>query len=216
MGNKKALFVWGGWDGHEPQQTAALFASLLEGEGFDVTVSDSLDSYLEADKMATYDLIVQCVTMSTITAEQQNGLLETIEAGCGFAGWHGGAGDAFRDAVNYQFMVGGQWVAHPGDIIDYRVEITEPDDPIVAGLNNFAMHSEQYYMHVDPAVEVLATTTFSGDVCPWIAGNVVPVVWKKRWGSGRVFYCSLGHVTSDFDVPEAREIVRRGMVWAAR
>jgi type 1 glutamine amidotransferase len=113
-------------------------------------------------------------------------------------------------------MVGGQWVAHPGNIIDYTVQITNRDDPITAGLDDFSMHSEQYYLHVDPSNEVLATTTFSGEYAPWIDGCVMPVVWKRRWGEGRVFYCSLGHVVADFDVPEARELVRRGIHWATR
>ncbi|HEY7908654.1 MAG TPA: ThuA domain-containing protein, partial [Thermomicrobiales bacterium] len=124
--------------------------------------------------------------------------------------------DSFRDSVEYQFMVGGQWVAHPGNIIDYTVNITNHDDPITAGLDDFAMHSEQYYLHVDPANEVLATTTFGGDILPWVAGTVMPVVWKRRWGAGRVFYSSLGHVAKDFDVSEARIIVERGMLWASR
>jgi type 1 glutamine amidotransferase len=193
-----------------------LFAPILEREGFRVTVSDSLDTYRDADLMRSQDLIVQVYTMSTITGEQERGLLETVKAGTGFAGWHGGMGDAFRNNPEYQFMSGGQWVAHPGNIIDYTVQIARPEDPIVAGLGDFKMHSEQYYMHTDPSNEVLATTTFSGEYCDWIAGTVMPVVWKRRWGRGRVFYCSLGHVRADFEVPEAREIVRRGMLWAAR
>jgi type 1 glutamine amidotransferase len=124
--------------------------------------------------------------------------------------------DSFRDSIDYQFMVGGQWVAHPGNIIDYTVRITDHEDPITRGLEDFAMHSEQYYMHVDPSNEVLATTTFSGEHVPWISGNTIPVVWKRRWGEGRVFYSSLGHVAKDFDVPEAKTLVERGMLWASR
>ncbi|HZC82789.1 MAG TPA: ThuA domain-containing protein, partial [Rubrobacter sp.] len=127
-----------------------------------------------------------------------------------------GMADSFRHSINYQFMVGGQWVAHPGKIIAYQVNIIDHEDPITSGLEEFQMHSEQYYMHVDPSNEVLATTTFSGEHIPWIEGNVVPVVWKRQWGEGRVFYCSLGHVAKDFDVPEAKEIVKRGMLWASR
>ncbi len=218
--SKKALFVWGGWEGHEPKQCVDLFVPILEAEGFEVTISDTLDTYLETEFMQSQDLIVQVYTMSTITNEQERGLLETIKAGTGFAGWHGGMADAFRNNPEYQFMVGGQWVAHPGNIIDYTVNISSSDpsssDPIVAGLQDFVMHSEQYYMHVDPGNEVLATTTFNGEHCEWITGTVMPVVWKRRWCAGRVFYSSLGHVHSDFDVFEAREIMRRGMLWAAR
>lgn len=213
---KRSLMVWGGWAGHEPKQCVDIFAPLIEEAGFAVEIETSLDVYTDTDRMATYDIITQVFTMSTITPEQEKGLLDTVEAGTGFAGWHGGMADAFRQNPTYQFMVGGQWVAHPGNIIDYTVNIINHDDPITAGLNDFQMHSEQYLLHVDPSNEVLATTTFSGEYTPWIDGTVMPVVWKRRWGKGKIFYSSLGHVAKDFDVPEAREIVRRGILWAAR
>lgn len=215
---KTALFVYGGWEGHQPRQSAELFAAILRGDGFQVELSDTLDTYLDTEKMRALSLVVPTWTMGTITREQERGLLDAIASGVGVAGWHGTMGDSFRNATEYQFMVGGQWVAHPGNIIEYSVHITNHDDPITAGLSDFTMHSEQYYMHVDPSNEVLATTTFSGahGGVPWVAGTVIPVVWKRRWGQGRVFYSSLGHVTADFEVPEAREIMRRGMHWASR
>lgn len=213
---KSALIVWGGWAGHEPRQCAELFAPILREADYEVEVSDTLDSYLDTAKLAALDLIVPIWTQGTITPEQERGLLDAVEGGVGIAGWHGGMGDSFRNNIRYQFMVGGQWVAHPGNIIDYRVAITNHDDPITAGLGDFAMHSEQYYLHVDPSNEVLATTTFDGSHTPWIAGTTMPVVWKRRWGAGKVFYSSLGHVATDFDVPEAREITRRGMLWASK
>jgi type 1 glutamine amidotransferase len=213
---KSALVVWGGWEGHQPKETAGLFAGILEGEGYAVEVSNNLDVYLDAEKLSALNLIVPVVTMSTITSEQEKGLLNAVRSGVGLGGWHGGMADSFRNNTEYQFMVGGQWVAHPGNIIDYRVNITNHTDPITAGINDFAMHSEQYYLHVDPANEVLATTTFTGEHAAWIEGAVVPVVWKKMYGAGKVFYCSLGHQLVDFDVPEAREITKRGLLWAAR
>ena len=208
--------VWGGWEGHEPEKCVNVFAPFLREQGFEVEISNTLDSYLDADKMKSLSLVVPMWTMGTITNEQQNGLLEAVKSGVGIGGWHGGMGDSFRNNTEYQFMVGGQWVAHPGNIIDYTVNITNHDDPITAGLKDFTMHSEQYYLHTDPSNEVLATTTFSGVAAPWIKGAVMPVVWKRVWGEGRVFYCALGHVAADFDVPEAKEIVQRGLLWAAR
>ena len=125
-------------------------------------------------------------------------------------------GDSFRAAVDYQFMVGGQWVAHPGNIIDYEVNITRPDDPVMAGITDFPYRSEQYYMHVDPSNEVLAETTFSGEHAYWIEGTRMPVVWKRMYGKGRIFYSALGHVAAEFDVPEMKTILQRGLVWAKR
>jgi uncharacterized protein len=213
---KAALFVCGGWEGHEPEKGADIFAPFLRREGYEVEISRTLDSYLDEEKMMSLDLVVQAWSMGEITDEQERGLLEAIQSGVGLAGWHGGLADSFRDNPDYQFMVGGQFVAHPGGIVEYRVEIVDSEDPITAGLQDFRLRSEQYYVHVDPHNEVLATTTFGGDHVPWIGGATVPVVWKKRWGAGKVFYCSLGHVAADFEVPEARKIVERGMLWASR
>jgi len=213
---RKALMVWGGWDGHEPKQCVDIFAPLLQEQGFEVRISDTLEVYAEEEYMKSLSLVVPVWTMGTISRAQEQGLLSAIESGVGLAGWHGGMGDSFRNSCDYQFMVGGQWVVHPGGVIDYRVNITNHTDPITKGVGDFDMHSEQYYMHVDPSNEVLATTTFRGDHCPWIDGVVMPVVWKRPYGKGRVFYSSLGHVAADFEVPEAREMAKRGMLWAAR
>ena len=213
----EVFITWGGWKGHEPEQTAAICADLLRDEGHRVTVADSLDALGDEDFMAGIDLVVPVWTMSRIGMDQEAGLLDAIRNGTGCAGWHGGMGDSFRNNVEYQFMVGGQFICHPGGIIDYDVQIAS-DDPIVAGLGDFRMRSEQYFMHVDPSNEVLATTTFQGEHwgIDWVKGVTMPVAWKKRYGAGKVFYSSLGHVAADFDVPEAKEIMRRGCLWAMR
>ena len=215
---KSALVVWGGWDGHEPKQCKDIFAPWLKEQGFDVEVSDTLDSYLDTEKMMKLSLVVPLWTMGEITSEQGKGLLDAVKSGVGIAGWHGGMCDSFRNHTEYQFMTGGQWVVQPGGIVEHEVNIVSHDDPITKGLKDFKMTSEQYYMHTDPGNEVLATTTFSGehDGIDWIKGTVMPVVWKRMYGKGKVFYSSAGHVAKDFDVSEARTIAERGMLWAAR
>lgn len=215
LDGKKAVFVHGGWKGHDPEPCRDLYVPWMRESGCEVTVSDTLDIYTDKQLMDSLDLIVQVWTMGKIEKEQEKGLLAAVKRGVGIAGWHGGLGDSFRQNVAYQFMVGGQWVAHPGGVIDYEVNITDHNDQITAGLEDFQMHSEQYYMHVDPAVKVLATTTFNSDHAFWIDGSVMPVVWKKVYGKGRVFYSSLGHKAVDFEVPEALEITKRGIRWAS-
>ncbi|MBU1335356.1 MAG: ThuA domain-containing protein [Alphaproteobacteria bacterium] len=212
---REALIVWGGWSGHEPEQCARIYKSWLEEDGFKVYVEDTTEAFADPS-IHDLSLIVPIFTMSKIEKEEVSNLTKAVENGVGLAGHHGGMADAFRDAVDYQFMVGGQWVAHPGNIIDYRVDITRPDDPITAGVSSFPYRSEQYYMHVDPSNEVLATTTFTGEHASWIDGVTMPVVWKRKHGKGRVFYSSLGHVSSEFAVPEMATMLRRGVNWAAR
>lgn len=215
MSVRSALIFWGGWEGHEPEACAAVVAEMLRAEGFEADVAHGTDVLAEGD-LGRYDLIVPLITQVEVDKAGLQSLIAAIEAGTGLGGFHGGMADAFRNEPAYQFMVGGQWVAHPGNIIDYRVEITRPDDPVVAGVGDFDYRSEQYFMHVDPGIEVLATTTFTGEHAPWTKGVVMPVVWKHRYGQGRVFYSSLGHVAAEFDVPQMREILRRGLLWAAR
>ncbi len=212
---KRILIVWGGMEFHEPRQTSERFAKALSARGYEVHVTDQLSKLDDAEGLAAFDLIVINMTMGEIADQQEANLLAAIRAGTGLAGWHGGLADTFRNRPNYQYAVGGQWVAHPGDILDYQVHITQ-DHEITEGIADFMMRSEQYYMHVDPAVNVLATTTFGGEHDSWIDGVVMPVAWTKMYGNGRVFYCSLGHVDADFNVPEATRLVEQGLIWAMR
>lgn len=212
---RKALIAWGGWDGHEPEQGAAIIRDFLTEDGFDVAVEQGTEPFADAG-LGRFDLIVPILTMTTIEKDELKNLTAAVRNGTGLGGYHGGMGDAFRQEPEYQFMCGGQWVAHPGDIIDYHVDVVAPKDPIMEGISRFPYRSEQYYMHVDPSNEVLATTTFTGEHAWWIDGVTMPVVWKRRYGEGRVFFSSLGHVASEFAVPEMKTILRRGLNWAAR
>jgi uncharacterized protein len=215
MAKKTALIVWGGWEGHTPEQSAAVVRGMLERNGFDVRVENSTTAYADP-AIHDLNLIVPMITMSTIGKEECENLCAAVRGGVGLGGFHGTMCDSFRNETEYQFMTGGQWVSHPGNIIDYRVNITKPDDALVKGVGDFDYHSEQYYMHVDPANEVLATTTFTGEHCAWAKGVGMPVVWKKIYGQGRVFYSALGHMADEFKVPQMATIVERGLIWAAR
>lgn len=217
---KKALIVQGGWEGHQPKEVSRIFAGILEEEGFEAEISDTLDSFLDEEKLLGLNLIIPVWTMGEITGEQLQPVLRAVESGVGLAGCHGGMCDAFRSSVEWQFMTGSQWVAHPfGDGVKYEVNmVASSSSAIVEGLKDFKVTSEQYYIHVDPAVQVLATTTFALSDGPHSANGVirVPVVYTKRWGQGRVFYNSLGHSADIFEIPEAKELMRRGFRWAAK
>jgi uncharacterized protein len=216
---KKVLIFQGGWDGHEPKLTSKRFAALLENEGYQVKISDNLDCLANVEELMELDLIVACWTMGEINREYTKNISKAVGAGVGLAGCHGGMCDSFRNDVEWQFMTGGQWVSHPGgDGINYMVNVVRGSSPITEGIEDFPICSEHYYLHVDPAIEVLATTRFP--VVPYyhMSNKAVdmPVAWTKYWGNGRVFYNSLGHHDDVFqNSPSAQEIMRRGMLWAA-
>jgi type 1 glutamine amidotransferase len=216
---KKVLIFQGGWDGHEPKLTSKRFAALLENEGYQVKISDNLDCLANVEELMELDLIVACWTMGEINREYTKNISKAVGTGVGLAGCHGGMCDSFRNDVEWQFMTGGQWVSHPGgDGINYMVNVVRGSSPITEGIEDFPICSEHYYLHVDPAIEVLATTRFP--VVPYyhMSNKAVdmPVAWTKYWGNGRVFYNSLGHHDDVFqNSPSAQEIMRRGMLWAA-
>ena len=216
---KKALIVWGGWEGHEPGPIAGIFGDLLRREGFEADLSDTLDSFADIEKLAAYSLIVPAWTMGEIKGEYVANVMNTVENGAGIAGCHGGMCDAFRGSTEWQFLTGAQWVAHPGnDGTPYRVNIKKgASSPIIRGIDDFTVASEQYYIHIDPCVNVLATTRFPVADGPHAANGCVdvPVVFTKLWGKGRVFYSSLGHAAGVFDVYEAKRLMRNGFLWAA-
>ncbi len=214
---RKVLFTFGGWPGHEPEKFRDYMVSWLKDEGAEVLVYDNIEPYTDKTLMDSIDLVMQIMTISQMKPAQEKGLLDAIRNnGTAMAGWHGGMCDAFRNNPEYQYMTGGQWVAHPGGVIDYTVKIVDHKDEVTKGLNGFAMHSEQYYMHVDPNVKVLATTQFNGAINSWIDGAVMPVTWKKMYGKGRIFYTSLGHNLDHITkVPDAMEMLKRGTRWAS-
>lgn len=216
---KKALIVQGGWEGHEPFQVGDHFKGILENNNFKVTMSDTLDAFLD-ENLKDFDLIVPIWTMGEITNEQFEGINQAIQSGVGLAGCHGGMCDAFRQNTEWEFMTGGTWVSHPGgDGTEHWINFKKSaSDPMIEGLEDFTVSTEQYYLHVDPVVNVLATTRFPTAGGPHASNGVVdvPAIWTKKWGKGRVFYTSLGHVAEIAKLPVVTTIMERGFNWAVR
>lgn len=220
---KNIIYVYGGWEGHKPKESLDLFVPKLRAEGANVMVFDNLSVYTNEKIMSQTDLIIQIWTMGKITDEQFKGLEKAVMNGTGLAGWHGGLGDAFRENLLYQFLIGGQFLFHPGGKIDYSVRIIDKNDPITKGISNFnVFDTEQYYMLVDPNIKVLAVSEFvkdryndTGEIENSLKGSTMPVVWKKNYGNGRIFYSSIGHNLTDFNTKEVITMQMRGFRWAA-
>jgi type 1 glutamine amidotransferase len=217
--DRRALIFWGGWDGHQPEQVARILARVLEEEHFRVDVRDSMSALDDRQMLMRLGLIVPVWTMGKISPQQLENVCAAVMSGVGIGGCHGGMCDSFREATEWQFMTGGQWVAHPGNEgTRYLVNIRDHQHSITRDIPDFEISSEQYYMHVDPAVKVLATTRFPVADGPHVANGPVdmPVVWTKTYGSGRVFYDSLGHQAGIVESEPNLTIMRRGLLWAAR
>ncbi|OAH48932.1 ThuA domain-containing protein [Microbacterium oleivorans] len=231
MTGRHALIVRGGWDGHHPVAATDMFRPFLAENGFDVRVEESNEVYADAAAMAETDLVVQAVTMSSISDAALTGLRAAVEAGTGLAGWHGGIADSYRGSSDYLQLVGGQFATHPGrhpderpgderdNYLDHTIEITDLGrrHEITAGIEDFVLHTEQYWVLHDDLIDVLATTTHpTQDYHPWHRPIVSPAVWTRLWGAGRVFVATPGHTPEVLADPHVRTIVERGLLWAAR
>jgi type 1 glutamine amidotransferase len=231
MTQQQALVVRGGWEGHQPVKATDLYIPFLEGSGFDVRVEESPKVYADAEVMAATDLILQCVTMSEIGKDELAGLMAAVEAGTGFTGWHGGIADSFRASSDYLHMVGGQFATHPGkepcerhggaedNFLPYTVNITPlgKDHPITEGLEDFDLHTEQYWVLHDDLIDVLATTTHpTQPYHPWHRPVTSPAIWTRLWGEGRIVVTTPGHSIDVLEDPNVRTVIERGIVWATR
>jgi type 1 glutamine amidotransferase len=211
----KAIVVWGGWEGHEPEQGAHILGRMLREDGFEVEITDDL-GVLGSPALRNASLLVPIITGETIERESADALIAAVRGGLGLAGFHCALATSFKESAAFHYLTGVTWVAHPGNIIDFRVAITRQDDPLMADIPDFDYRSEQYYLHYDPSIEILATTTFTGEHDPATRNVTMPVVFKRHFGSGRIFYSALGHVAAEFEHPYMPLILRRGLFWAAR
>ncbi|WMD07036.1 ThuA domain-containing protein [Streptomyces sp. FXY-T5] len=231
MTQKRALVVRGGWEGHQPVEATELFLPFLRDNGYTVRVEESTEIYADATEMARTDLVVQCVTMSEITRDQLAGLCSAVEAGTGFTGWHGGIADSFRASSDYLHLVGGQFATHPGkapcerrgaaddNFLPHNISPTDAgrEHPITAGIEEFALDTEQYWVLHDDLIDVLATTTHPVRPWhPWHRPVTSPAVWTRRWGAGRIVVSTPGHSVDVLEHPQVRTIIERGMLWATR
>tara|TARA_X000000368_G_scaffold167787_1_gene132417 strand:+ start:488 stop:1135 length:648 start_codon:yes stop_codon:yes gene_type:complete len=214
MSGKNVLLVWGGWEGHQPELFTEIVTEWLYKENANFQVIEGLCAYDDLEKLMEYDLIIQSVTQSELSINQEYNLIEAVKSGVSIAGAHGGLVDAFRKSTNYQFMIGGQWVAHPGGLVEFEIEILE--DELTTEIQNFSIKTEQYYMHFDPNIEIIAQTRFSGENSKWIEDVVMPFAWKKSYGKGKVFFISVGHDPNEFiNYPQAWKLLTNGFTWAA-
>ncbi len=224
---RQALIVRGGWDGHVPVEATDSFRPFLTEQGFELRVEESPAVYADAEAMGGVDLIVQCVTMSTIEDDQLAGLRQAVEAGTGLAGWHGGIADSYRNSSDYLQLIGGQFACHPagapdGPATNFLPHTITPttsgtEHPIMAGIEEFALTTEQYWVLSDDLNDVLATTTLAARPWdPWQRPVVSPAVWTRQWGAGKVFVATPGHSLDVLADPSVRTIVERGLLWASR
>ncbi|WP_423464460.1 ThuA domain-containing protein [Promicromonospora sp. MS192] len=229
---KRALIVRGGWTGHQPVETTDSFIPFLTEQGYDVRVEDTTAVYADAGYLAGVDLIVQTNTMSTIETDELRGLMAAVASGTGLAGWHGGIADSYRNSSDYLQLVGGQFAAHPprapreglaGEAADnfvrHTIEIVpeRADHPIVAGIGDFELTTEQYWVLTDEYNDVLATTTLAArDFDPWHRPVTCPAIWTRQWGEGRVFVSTPGHELAVVQDPNVRTVIERGILWASR
>jgi hypothetical protein len=196
---RRAFVSFGGWEEHDPRACAEWAARVLRDNGFEVDMRDTLAPLLDDRFTRDLDLVVPVWSLAAAEDGVVDALVASVERGVGFAGFHGAA-STFWTHNAYRRLVGGSFVWHPPEL-EYEVEP-------VAG-EPFRVTTEQYYLHVDPANDVIATTRFED-------GTTMPLAWRRSHGAGRVFYSALGHSRAVLDEEPVRALFVEGALWAAR
>jgi uncharacterized protein len=142
--------------------------------------------------------------LAELAPGEEAGLLDYVRGGGGLVGVHGTGwwigGEPFH-------MVGGHANWHPAGL-EFQVHIEQPQHACVAGLADFLVTDEIYMSAWDPAIDVLATATWSE--------RKHPVAWTNTYGYGKVFYTTLGHGPSTFANAAVQKLLVNGTLWAAR
>lgn len=238
---KCALLLCGGWEGHDPQGLGRLFGDILLDNDFEVYTEKDFGCFADPAYLSQFNLFVPCWSYlrgCTLEDAEAIHIADAVNAGMGIASCHGSMLDSFRENIIWQFLTGAQWVSHPshpfyhsspvGDPpegifnVDYAVKIEDKQSPITRGLKDFRICTEQYYLHTDPSIHVLASTEFlahDGETAPYLASGSpirMPIAYTRRWGKGRIFANAIGHNSDVFrHCSQALEIMRRGLLWAA-
>ena len=180
--------------------------TLQDAGKFDVTrVNNDLDAFLP-EKIKPYKLVVFYWTLGELTAEQKQGILGHISQGNGFVTFHSGA-DSFRGDRDWHDFVGGHFVTHPR-YRQYQVSITTEKHPISQGIDEFMTTDEQYILDYEKdKMTVLGNGLYQG--------QLMPALWVKPHGKGRVFYNSGGHDSKATAQPMFQKLLVRGCLWAA-
>lgn len=197
----------------DAMQTIARDSGLL-----DVTATYDV-SLLNSDNLRDYDAVFFFTSGELpVTDEQKQALLDFVRAGKGFGGAHS-ATDTFYTWPEYGEMIGAYFNGHPWTQ-EVRINIEDPDDPMVADLTpSFTILHETYQFRAfsrDRVHVLMSLDTGSVDLsAPGVNPDTTdfPVTWRRCYGQGRVFYTALGHFDDNWQDPRVRKMLLQAMLW---
>jgi type 1 glutamine amidotransferase len=192
-----------------PSTRAALSEFLWTLPWLDITVSGDWN-VLRWEALAPYDLAIIYAgsRRHACTDEQLAGLRKFIERGGGFVPLHFTSANANPD---FLALVGASFINHPPHG-PFEVRVADPDHPITRGLPPTMQIEDECYRSDYPdraALHVLQTSHHTAGI------DGEPSSWVREIGRGRLFYSALGHDARSFPNPELRELLSRGIRWAA-
>jgi type 1 glutamine amidotransferase len=147
---------------------------------------------LSAESLKQYDGVIFASTTGDLPIPDQQAFIDWIKAGHAFIGIHA-ASDTFHGWPGFAEMLGGEFKQH-GPQVGVECLNQDPSHPATAKLEKvWPIAQEEIYQFKNyDAAKVHDLLTMDKHPNTKEPGHY-PVSWCKSFGSGKVFYTSLGH-----------------------
>ena len=203
---KKKILIYQGGRYYNEEKTYNHFKNILTDYIVDCSINLDL---LDGEDFFNYDTTIFLSQEGTLTKIQEEILLNFISSGKGFIGLHG-ASASFKNNSNYFKMLGGRFINH-GSVSKIHIRILDKEHEITQNLDNFDFRDEPYRhdFSMGKNIHILAEAEYNAPDDP----NPEPIMWIKKYGKGRVFFCALGHRTIALKDPVFQKIIERAVKW---
>jgi len=204
------------------------------------------DSFADVETIRDADFLVTYTCDLRPSPRQEEGLRAFVASGKRWVALHAtnamldfgpGGGRCSRAYDTFMETLGSRFVAHPL-VEPYTVTVSDPDHPLVAGMQPFEATDElylcDYYGDVHPLLETRFVGTFESGYVEneWLVDEPRLVAYTHPVGKGEVLYITLGHCCGAYDMRPLRDVtevvrgswdnpvyvdlLRRSLLWALR
>jgi len=218
---------------HEEGIPAAntMLVQIAAEQGWDVFVTDNGATH-SPEILEQFDIVVwNNVTGDVLTHEQRAAMRQWFLKGGGWIGLHASGGNfSYKWPWFVDTLIGTEFVGHTlnPQFQDADVLVANPQGALTNHLpERWRIENEEWYaFETNPrekGYEILLTLDEASYVTNgenWMGlddqmDGEHPIAWRHEVSDGRIFYSGIGHQSATYRLPEYREFVRRGMVWAA-
>ncbi len=171
-------------------------------------------SQLSRENLKNYDAVIFANTTGDLPLPDKQGFLDWIADGHAFLGMHS-ASDTFHGFPPYIEMLGGEFQTHNAQT-GVECLVQDMKHPATKHLGeSFCIEQEEVYLlkNYDPS-KVHELLVLDKHPNHKKESGHFPIAWVKEYGTGKVFYTSLGHRENVWENERYQKHVLGAIKWA--